>query len=90
MPVLVAFIALGIVQLSLQVIAVMDLARRPVVTGGRKWVWIVVAVLGGLLGAAAYLAFGRAAPPMNGKETAAGNEAARRRALDTLYGPDKR
>lgn len=88
-PVLVAVIALGTVQLTLQVIALLDLAKRPAVAGGRKWVWVIVIVLGGLIGAFAYLAAGRA-PRLSADEPQAGNEEARRHALDKLYGPDKR
>ncbi|MGH7713336.1 MAG: PLD nuclease N-terminal domain-containing protein [Gemmatimonadaceae bacterium] len=88
-PVLVALIALGVVQLTLQIVALVDLARRQIVAGGRKWVWVVVTVLGGLIGALAYLAVGRTAPRFGADEPQAGNEGARRRALDTLYGPER-
>ncbi|HJU74134.1 MAG TPA: PLD nuclease N-terminal domain-containing protein [Gemmatimonadaceae bacterium] len=88
-PVLIALIALGTVQLTLQVIALIDLSKRPAVAGGRKWVWIIVIVLGGLIGAFAYLAAGRAQVSGAG-ESLAGNDEARRRAIDKLYGPDKR
>jgi hypothetical protein len=91
LPGLLALIALGIVQLTLQVIAVMDLSRRTVVTGGRKWVWIVAVVLGGIVGAAVYLAIGRKPSQVaEGNEPQAANDAARRRALDALYGPGER
>jgi hypothetical protein len=91
-PALVALAALGVVQLTLQIIALVDLARRSVVNGGRKWVWLVVIVLGGLIGAAAYLAVGRTVPQaLEGSDAPqAGDAGARRRALDTLYGPGKR
>lgn len=91
-PALVALIALGVVQLTLQIVALVDLARRSAVNGGRKWVWVVVTVLGGLIGAAAYLAVGRSVPEaLDGSNAPqAGNEGAKRRALDTLYGPGKR
>ena len=91
MPALVALITLGVVQLSVQVVAIMDLAKRSQVAGGRKWVWIVIAVLGGLIGATVYLAVGRKADGVSeGDASRAGNEGARRRALDTLYGTEKR
>jgi hypothetical protein len=88
-PAIVALIALGVVQLTLQIIALVDLARRPAVAGGRKWVWVVVATLGGLIGASAYLAIGRKVPALEGSEPQSGAEGARRRALDTLYGSEK-
>ena len=88
-PVVIALIALGAVQFILQVIALIDLAKRQAVAGGRKWVWVIVIVLGGLIGAFAYLAAGRA-PRLSADEPKAGNEEARRHALDKLYGPDNR
>ncbi len=90
-PAIAALIALGAVQLTLQIVAVTDLARRPAVVGGRKWVWAIVAVLGGLIGALVYLVVGRAVPRLAGNdEPHAGGEGASRRALDTLYGPEQR
>jgi hypothetical protein len=91
-PALVALVALGVVQLTLQIVALVDLARRSAVNGGRKWVWVVAAVFGGLIGAVVYLAIGRKVPePLEGSDApSAGNEGARRRALDTLYGPGER
>ncbi len=47
------------IQLVLQVVALVDLAKRKRVTGGNKWVWVVAIVLGNMLGAAAYLLMGR-------------------------------
>jgi len=91
-PAFVALLALGAVQLALQVTALIDLAKRPVVPGGRKWVWAIVIVVGGLVGASAYLAMRRSAigVPVGTDDPQAGGEAARRSALDKLYGPDRR
>ncbi len=91
-PAFVALLTLGAVQLALQIIALIDLAKRPVVPGGRKWIWAFVIVVGGLIGASAYLAFGRSASglPAEPAESQLGSEAARRRVLDQLYGPDQR
>jgi hypothetical protein len=52
-------------------------------------VFAAVTVLGGLIGALAYLAVGRPMLEAESREASAvsGNEAARRRALDQLYGP---
>jgi hypothetical protein len=91
----VAIIALGVVQLTLQIWAVVDLIRRPAPTQ-RKVVFALVIVLVGLIGAIAYLAVGRSmldeeARAANGEGKATGgDEGARRRALDQLYGPDDR
>jgi Phospholipase_D-nuclease N-terminal len=90
-PAFVALVALGAVQLTLQIIAGIDLAKRSVVPGGRKWVWALVIVVGGLPGAVAYLAIGRSVTgvPTGTGEPQAGGETAARSALDKLYGPDR-
>jgi hypothetical protein len=91
-PLAIAIIALVVIQLTLQIWALADLIRRPA-PAQRKVVFAAVIVLVGLLGAIAYLAVGR---PMLLEETSeggsagGGNEAARQRALDQLYGPDQR
>jgi len=82
-------IVLIVVQVALQVFALVDLARRDVVQGGRKWVWALVIVFGNLLGAIVYLAVGRKSESDmlrgSGASTAGGDAA--RRAVDELYGP---
>lgn len=83
---LVALATLVVVQLALQIYALVDLSRREAVAGGRKWVWILVIVLGNLLGAVVYLAVARSVPapaPPGGESTSG---PARERALDRLYG----
>lgn len=92
LPALVALIALLIVQLSLQLFALVDLARRTAVPGGRKWIWAVVIVVGSVLGTLLYLALGRSPREALGaaNEVGAGSEGARQRAVDHLYGPDER
>jgi len=83
-------LGLVVVQLALQLYALVDLARRDKVRGERKWVWVLVIAFGNLVGAIVYLAVGR--PPAEGDLPAgataastAGDEAARR-AVDALYG----
>ncbi|MEO7963943.1 MAG: PLDc N-terminal domain-containing protein [Gemmatimonadaceae bacterium] len=94
LPALVLLGALALLQLSLQAWGLVDLSRRSVVPGGRKWVWAVVIVLGGVVGAAAYLAVGRGAAsdavlPGGAAASRLEDEAARQRAIDRLYGdPD--
>jgi hypothetical protein len=77
-----------VVQLATQVYALVDLARRDAVRGGRKWMWALVIVLGNVLGAIGYLVAGRPAPAVDvsgsGASTAGGQAA--RRAVDVLYG----
>src|SRR5512137_1444516 len=88
--VLVAVVALGIVELALVVFCVVDIVRRPAVLGGRKWVWIVLIVFFNLIGPIVYLAIGRVAPPA--AETARDEPETMTRgraesAADLLYGP---
>lgn len=84
-------LGLSVLQVATQAYALVDLARRDAVRGGRKWVWALVVVLGNLPGAIAYLAAGRLPPTIDvstarsGASTAAGD--AGRRAVDALYGP---
>jgi hypothetical protein len=91
-PLAVAIIALGVTQITLQIWALVDLVRRPAPTQ-RKMVFAAVILLAGLVGALAYLAVGR---PMltegmsEGGSAGGSNAAARKRALDQLYGPDDR
>jgi len=88
----VAGLLLGliVVQLALQLYALVDLARRAEVRGERKWVWALVIAFGNLLGAIVYLAVGRPSaqadmPTGASAASTAGGEAARR-AVDALYG----
>ena len=89
----VAAILLGVIvlQVAMQVCALVDLVRRDAVRGDRKWVWALVVVLGNLPGSIAYLAAGRMPPTVDvtktgsGASTAGGDAA--QRAVDTLYGP---
>ena len=53
------------IQLATQLYALVDLARRDEVFGGRKWAWALIIVLGNLLGAIGYLVGGRLTPPVD-------------------------
>jgi len=80
---------LAAVQLATQAYALVDLARRDEVFGGKKWAWALIIVLGNLLGAIGYLVGGRlpqAVDVSGSGASTAGGEAARR-AVDALYGP---
>ena len=84
-------LAVIVAQVATQVYALVDLARRDTVRGGRKWVWALAVALGNLPGAIAYLAAGRVAPDVDLSDSrsgasAAGSHAANR-AVDALYGP---
>lgn len=90
-PIAIAIIALGVIQLTLQIWGLVDLIKRSAPTQ-RKAVFATVIVLGGLVGAIAYLAVGRKMLEETREVVgaASGNEAARKRALEQLYGPDDR
>ncbi len=88
---LIALGALVLVQVSLQVWGLIDLSRREVVPGRRKWVWALVILLGNLVGAIAYLVIGRSVPiPATTDHVPGGDRTGQRRdAVDRLYGkPD--
>lgn len=53
-----AIVVLVALQLLLQIAALFDLARRDLVRFGRKWIWLLVIILGNLPGVIAYFAFG--------------------------------
>lgn len=54
----VALVVLVVVQLVLQVSALLDLRRRTGVRFGRKWLWLLVIIGGSVLGPILYFAFG--------------------------------
>ena len=84
----IALLVLLSFQVILQLLALVDLARRRTVRGGRKWVWAVVILVGNLPGAVAYLAAGRMPDVVEpGPGTAHDDAGATSRdALDRLYG----
>lgn len=86
--VVVILVVLLILQVTTQVYALVDLARRDALRSGRKWMWALVIVLGSLPGAIVYLAAGRAPAEHDlgagSGASAAGSDAARR-AVDVLY-----
>ncbi|BDO41659.1 hypothetical protein CELD12_11490 [Cellulomonas sp. NTE-D12] len=88
-PLLVVVIVLGVVQLTLDVIALVDLVRRPVdrVALGNKWVWVAIILLVNMLGAILYLLVGRRPAPA--AEVAAPAQLGPRAGsvADSLYGP---
>jgi len=84
----IAVLLLVAVQLTVQIVALVDLARRPSVRTGKKWMWALIIILGGLLGAILYFAFGRT-DDAAGSALDSSPDSARtgsRDALDRLYG----
>jgi len=88
--VLVVLGVLALVQLALDVIALIDLARRPreAVVFGNKWAWLAIIVLVNLIGAILYLAVGRkpASPPEDMRTRPARGATAPSSVADKLYG----
>lgn len=86
-----AVVALAVVQLAIQIWALVDLARIPRVVGGRKWVWALVIIFlsNFVLGAILYFAIGRRVPVPAEETLPAPDDHKDRanRAVDTLYGP---
>ncbi len=82
----VALLALAAVQIPLQIFALVDLARRPAVAGGRKWIWVQIILVGSLIGTAAYLIRGRRVEAAPSDDTGDAGAAERTRALERLYG----
>jgi hypothetical protein len=87
---LVAIGAMVVVQLVLDVIAFVDLYRRPVeqVATGKKWVWVLVILGVSTIGAILYLVIGRQpAPAVDGPATGSPTQPYSD-AADLLYGKD--
>jgi hypothetical protein len=87
--VLIAIGVLAILELGLDVFALVDLARRPksTVPLGNKWVWVAIILLVNLLGAILYLVVGRQpAPPPEHPGPAASTAPNATKIADALYG----
>lgn len=87
--VLIAVGVLAILELGLDVFALVDLARRPkhTVALGNKWVWVAIILLVNLLGAILYLVVGRQpAPPPEDSGPAASAAPNATSIADALYG----
>lgn len=79
----VGLVVLVCVQLALQAVALVHLARRTGEARPPRWVWTIIVLIGGLLGAVAYLAFGRT-PETPGTTTSSSRD--RDGALDRVFG----
>lgn len=86
--VVAVIVVLVVAQVTLDVVALIDLYRRPAsrVASGNKWVWVAVILLVNVIGAILYLAVGRvrteaavAVPPSRPVPTDS--------IADALYGP---
>jgi len=88
-PAVVALLALLATQLSLQLYCLYDLSRRLSVPGGKKWRWVLLIVVGNLVGAILYLALGRSAPLAVSDRSPSRSADDRQRALDRIYSDKK-
>jgi hypothetical protein len=81
----------GLVQLTLQVVALVQLVKTPgerVSLGGRKWAWALIIALGEIIGAVLWFVLGKT-PVAAERDAGAVDTAVRRDAVDGLYGPAK-
>jgi hypothetical protein len=56
--ILLLAIPILLIQIGLQIYALVDLIRQPKVRGP-KWVWVIIILLGEFIGAIVYLVFGK-------------------------------
>lgn len=87
-PLLWALIALLIVQVTLEVYAIVDILRRPEdqIVGGKKVWWIVLVVFVNLIGAVIYLVAGRKPVELAESSAPRPGTGAAADAVDALYG----
>lgn len=81
----------GVADLVLYVVALVDLYRRPpsqVVTGN-KWIWLAIILLVSTIGAILYLAVGRTAAPIDSSAAQAPTRERLNDIADVLYGARK-
>jgi NADH:ubiquinone oxidoreductase subunit 6 (subunit J) len=87
---LVLVALLAVAEIALDVVALLDLYRRPreQVVLGNKWFWVVIIVLVNILGAIVYLAAGRQPAASPEGATPPRSPSARTEDIaDSLYGP---
>lgn len=87
--VLVVLGVLAVAQITLDVVALLDLYRRPnqQVVFGSKWIWVVIVLLVNTLGAIIYLVAGRKPAAIAENAQPALPPARIENIADTLYGP---
>jgi Phospholipase_D-nuclease N-terminal len=87
---LAVIVVVGAAEVVLDVVALVDLYRRPAsrVVTGNKWVWVAIVLLVNMVGAILYLAVGRTPAPA--PDAGATQRPPRERMegiADELYGP---
>ena len=86
---LLVLAVIALAELALDVVALVDLYRRPVdqVVLGNKWIWVAIILLVNLVGAILYLAIGhKPAPVAEGETAIERHPGAIETAVDSLYG----
>lgn len=90
-PALIALVVYGIVQISVEIYAIIDIIRRPADRiAGPKFMWVLIVLLVNLIGAIVYLLVGRKPAPVTQEGASVAQGDAARNAVDTLYGGDPR
>lgn len=91
-PAIAALVVLVIIQLSVEIYAIVDIIRRPAdrITGGNKILWLLLVVFVNLVGAIVYLVGGRKPAVVAETPHAPSDRSAAREAVDTLYGGEDR
>ena len=87
---LVLLALLAVAQIALDIVALLDLYRRPKaqVVLGNKWFWVAIILLINILGAIVYLADGRQPAAVPEEATPPRSSSARTEDIaDSLYGP---
>jgi hypothetical protein len=87
---LAALVALALVAITLDVIALLDLYRRPTsqVVFANKWIWVPVILLVEILGAIIYLVAGRRPAVLTDDAAPSKSTSVRTESVaDRLYGP---
>ena len=88
-PVLIVLAAVVLAEIGLDLVALVDLYRRPTaqVVIGNKWIWVAIILLVSLLGPILYLAVGRKPAPAAESSGATGREPKQVDSIvDSLYG----
>ena len=86
----VVLVLLAILQITLEVYALVDLYRRPVhqTTFDNKWVWLAIILLVSTIGAIIYLLAARKPVPLTDEAATPSSSSVRTDDIaDTLFGP---
>jgi Phospholipase_D-nuclease N-terminal len=87
---LAALVVLAVVAITLDVVALRDLGRRPTsqVVLANKWIWVAIILLVNIVGAVSYLAAGRRPAVLIDDAAPSESTSVRTESVaDALYGP---